>query len=430
MVLLARTTAAAIAAALLPLLFGGADANENYVCNNDDTNDCYCNPFTTEAYCGGGDESGDVWTQMSCTPYAYRPNTFNLANGLTPGMCGCAPNCDDPYLDVMSYGTGYVYGNKDYPNSDTNAWSANPDPAEWWLHGSTSKDDYFVFHGCDGAGIQSDCAGDIKYIERFNGLYSGGDIDKGYGTIPGEGICEGGPDGRNYCKFVHPGTMRVFDQYVGGWWGSTCESDADYNPNNMFGDPGMGCFNTNDCGSLASGGWDGKLCQHISDIPNKHGFNGRHPFADEEGSRFSFLLFPWRCDGGTGLDSNRFSYPTIEDWGSKCYVDNEPTPPYLEIYFGIITGLGKGEVPTIKLYRFDSDSSYDVKFINEGDPYYLYSVAFVKEGTKQQPTPEDAEPAPEVSDPANQTTSSGAALHVAATAIFAPLVAALMSEYM
>jgi len=364
-------------AATMLLLFVACKAddsgNDTFFCDNSGEN-CYCSPAEpdNQSFCGGGDESSDVWAQTTCTPYAYKPNTYNLQNGIDDSSCGCAPNCDDPYLDVMSYGAGYQDEGK-YVYAGTNVWAANPDPSIWWLpEGSGTKQDYFVFHGCDGAGLQSDCVGDIKYLERIQGLYNDDNLGivDGKGTVPEDGICGDFDYDRTYCKFVHPGTMRVHENYVGGWflkpsdWGKSCDP--------AFGDEGAGCINEDLCKSAASGGWDksNPLCDNILNIPNNF-FNGQHPFADVEGYHFSFVLYPWRCSPSGDDKNNLFSYPSITTNGHKCFVDNEPDPAplALEIYFGVLTSDKE-----IKLYRFNSDGDFNVNFINSDSPYSINSV--------------------------------------------------------
>ena len=374
-----------VASMALSLLITATEANDNdtFFCDGNGEN-CYCSPAETISgssplssadninFCGGGEASDDVWAQTICTPYAYKPNTYNIQNDFDKGTCGCQPNCNDPYLDVMAYGAGYKDEGGNV-HSDTNVWAANPDPSVWWIpQGSDTKQDYFVFHGCDGSGLQSDCMGDIKYVERIQGLYSDTKlgITDGVGTIPDEGICGNYDDGRTYCKFVHPGTMRMHDNYVGGWF--LKPSDAGVSCASGFGDEGAGCIWDGLCKSAASGGWDknNPLCDTILDIPNTY-FNGQHPFADVEGYHFSFALYPWRCDPSGDDTNNLFSYPSISKYGYKCYVDNEPDPAplALEVYFGVLTSDKE-----IKLYRFDSDANFDVNFINPGAPYTVYSV--------------------------------------------------------
>merc|ERR1712207_15967 len=75
---------------------------------------------------------------------------------------------------------------------------------------------FFVFHGCDGAGIMPDCVGDIKYVERI-------------GPISGDQnnlLCEDGftvkeiPNApynpRRRCEFRHPGLGKVYSDYAAG----------------------------------------------------------------------------------------------------------------------------------------------------------------------------------------------------------------------
>merc|ERR1712151_721860 len=243
----------------------------------------------------------------------------------------------------------------------------------------------------DGAGIQSDCLGDILYIERIEYHYDSGshedgqpDVIDGQASLDGndmdftnafpDGICNeysfnSGEDVRNLCKFVHPGTELVHNGYAGGWWGSENEGD-----DTAFGSNGMGYIKDDDFGSAATGQWIGPLQQNVQNIPNL--YDGGHPFGDE-GKTFSFMLFGWRCEN-SDADTNLFSYPSIASNYWKCFVDNEPGtlgyPPYVEIYFGTLTKDSDNK-DCIKLLRWDSDASGSISLVNEdAEPYVLYPV--------------------------------------------------------
>merc|ERR1712187_380913 len=75
------------------------------------------------------------------------------------GDCGN----EGSYLGIMANGQDFE-GGTDPTWKNVRAWAS-----DFIGKGNT---DYFVFHGCDGAGIQSDCLGDIKYIERIEYRYN------------------------------------------------------------------------------------------------------------------------------------------------------------------------------------------------------------------------------------------------------------------
>jgi len=376
-----------------------AVANENifaskeqyFFCKNGD--DCFCYPngyqdgYPDADFCGGGDQYGDAWTQLSCSPYQYKPNVANRENPKSDGSprddnCGCAPNCNDPYLDVISYGAGYKNEQAGYVMSGSNVWAS--DTNEWWLPaGSGTARDYFVFHGCDGAGLQSDCFGDIKYAEHIVGLHENdyynihdGKNLNGDDNPPngGYGICNDPNDnyGRTYCKFVHPGTMTYHQEYFGGF-----HSECNGFENTNMGDDGALCITKYDFKSTFSGPWKkGNLDKKVLNIPNDY-FGGQHPFADEAGYRFSFMMYPWRCNNGGSGVASLFSYPSIYQNGYECYVDNEPddsAPPHIEFYFGILLDNGVGD--EMWLHKFESDGDFNVNFVTGYDNFYkLFNVA-------------------------------------------------------
>lgn len=325
----------------------------------------------TANFCGG---STDPWTELSCSMYSYRPFTFNKAHGNDGQSCGN----DGVYLGIMANGENYDPSGNSNPNSNTNAWASDF---------SGNNEDYFVFHGCDGAGLQSDCVGDIKYIERLSYLYTDdntlqtdrvvdGMVSSGrkFGEAYPEGMCgqQDFPSGdqRTYCKFVHPGTERVYSDYHGGWWGVDADEDS------KFGSKGMGFIKEGDFASAASGDWSGPLKSNVMAIPDRN-FGGRHPFAGD-GDNFSFMLFDYRCEASPA-DSNYFSYPSIASNGRKCFVDNEPGslgyPPHVEIYFGTLTQ-DTGGKDMVKMLRWDSDVDGNITPANDDtdSPYITYPV--------------------------------------------------------
>lgn len=337
-----------------------------------DPEECDSHRSLDDQWCGGLD-TDSPWAQLSCTPVAYRPFTFNDDNGLD-GQTDCGN--DGAYLGIMAngqncrdpnqQGTGKDCSDSNYPNVNSNAWAGD-------FSGQGKNMDYWVFHGCDGAGLQSDCFGDIKYMERIGYRYTDtnmnpaindGKVDGGlsFAEAYPQGICEtdeigtGLDDWRTFCKFVHPGTGYVYSDYWGGWWGEESTVDTSYSSENMgtikFGD------GVNDCGdfmSKATGCWKGPLRSNVQEIPNQ--FGNSHPFSGD-GAMFSFMLYQWRCEDSTA-NHNKFSYPSITDNYKKCFVDNEPGnpglgyPPHVEIYFGTLTKCDDKDC--IKFLKWDSD---------------------------------------------------------------------------
>jgi hypothetical protein len=217
--------------------------------------------------------------------------------------------------------------------------------ARAWAH-YPSTSEYFVFHNCDGAGIQSDCLGDIKYIERFEGY-----------NAPGTPvICDGPDGGRNHCMFVHPASKTVFDKlnYWAGWY--------------MFGQ-----IDKSVCAAGGSRDWDPAVCSRILGING-----GKHPYINTGAVHlFSFLLYPWVCNSDPAMRNSNFLSPTLDntpdhpDKGWKCYADNEPLsppsgppgwPPQIEIYYFALyrTADGKDQLKYDKWAIADSDTPEQV----------------------------------------------------------------------
>jgi hypothetical protein len=230
---------------------------------------------------------------------------------------------------------------------DTVAGAAAGQGARAWTSYPGPPSDYFVFHNCDGAGIQSDCLGDIKYIERFEGR-----------NAPGTPVlCDGRDGNRNHCMFVHPSTGTVFGklQYWAGW----------YN---------FGKIDEGICKAGGTRSWNPAVCSRLLAI-----HAGRNPYDGTGAAHtFAFLLYPWVCNSDGAMKSSNFLSPTLDNTadrpahGWKCYADNEPGqrlasgqagwPPQIEIYFfGLYrTADGKDQLKYDKWAVADSDTPVEV----------------------------------------------------------------------
>merc|ERR1712176_669409 len=192
--------------------------------------------------CGGGPSAGDIEAQISCTSFPVK----------TSDTGSCTYQVTD---DInMPFYTGSPTG--------AQAWQAS------------GADDFFVFHGCDGAGLQTDCKGDLYYVEQYGPECQWGD--------PG---CEGdlnSNDLHNVCPFIHPGTGITYQWYNCGWWGDGED-------------------------------WaDGKMPWS----PN----NGLAPYT-LKGPSGNMFLYPWVCHQNPDRD---FSYFGVSDPHLNCFCDNEP----------------------------------------------------------------------------------------------------------
>lgn len=283
------------------------------IADNRNLNGGFCWASSSEKltnFCGGDPKTGSH--DISCSPFNYRPFLFNILNR-TPNPCG-----GSHYEDIVA---GAQNG------QGARAWGAFDG------NGNNIVKDYWVFHNCDGAGIQPDCAGDIKYIERLEGTNT-------------EPNCTKGSHGRNHCTFTHPDSGTTFGQfkYWAGWYGN-------------------GQITEDDCKSQATGNWGGGVCDKIAKIENP--YENDQNRVQGPGGAFSFMLFPWVCEADSNMVGSNFVWPTMSKWktttGWKCYADNEPGtkdvgwPPYIEIWLG---GLYKeGNTYTIRLDKWMVNNS-------------------------------------------------------------------------
>ena len=297
----------------------------------------FCRPEAPDPFCGG--ERRGAAGELSCTPFEYKPWTWQ--NRAKQAAGGQDPSwCNSPILKTLA---GAAFQTK-------RAWM-------YFKDGKGSRDtNYWVFHGCDGAGIMPDCAGDIKYVERF--YQPAADQSKVW--------CEGGitlqqvpkhgndPDhARRQCMFKHPGTGRIYSNYQAGEW-SWNETVV---PSWMV-------------ASKASGAWGygvGAMVQHI-----------RNPFPKPA---IVMVTYPWVCTpvGSNDDQSGLFTNPKTP--GAKCYFDNEPLsdgqgqpgyPPQLQVYWMQLDRDGEKDRLTVYGYFLDTKGGPSIKAMNHGQSWTLY----------------------------------------------------------
>ena len=320
---------------------GGSSSNYWVLCQNDPTipwcKDKYIS-YTEYGqfgqYCGYA--VTDKYDDLSCTPFQYKSyawaNTYNNFN--TQGTDWSNTNASDA-LDCNSGAAGDDYlDHLAYTPGETKGYGV-------WVAGSGTDADptwEYVFHACDGAGTQPDCAGDIRYVESFVG--QGNDPTTSLDKLPG------------YSTFKHPGTNKTYAAY---------QKEGD-SPGYMAGwQCGNGdVWKDQDCiQSKATGGWDtssqvepgNRLLNVIQKQACQSGETHIDILSDPANPRFSekcikapmgtvtqtIMTFPWVCsDSGNDaqkmpLKGNTFSYPTLTaSDGYKCYVNNEPSPDGLD----------------------------------------------------------------------------------------------------
>ena len=178
--------------------------------------------------------------------------------------------------------------------------------------GDGTKDtSYWVFHGCDGAGIMPDCKGDVLFLERFYGWA------KDQSTVWCQGENGGQPiridqvasrtnepnSNRRQCKFKHPGTGKIYENYEAGMW--------------QWGD-GSTQINLNNFISAATGGWSQRAENAVTSV--------RNPFPNGETVLYT-MTFPWVCTGIGGKESTNGLFTQTNTPGVKCYWDNESGAP-------------------------------------------------------------------------------------------------------
>lgn len=249
------------------------------------------------------------------------------------GTCCCGAFLVSVKADTICSGKSLKYGGGGPAQRDPSAQiSTTPYPAyleeslaEPWckaaeaseLSGSKSAmvwqadkyDDYWVFHGCDGAGLMADCLGGTQYVEHY--------IRTATKTAPNK--CSWGPidcsvpDNFDACwcphsesSFVHPGTSNVY-KYEAGQYTWCTDKDGKW-PDQEAKKPwwdNMGLKDTFDYGC----GTNDAITAFV-------------------------IMYPWVCNDSPGTDlsplwgDNENFYNGLpyskKTYQTNCYYDNEP----------------------------------------------------------------------------------------------------------
>lgn len=234
--------------------------------------------------CTDGCGSGAVFDCSSrggsCTPFSFMPNIDNQdCSWMDSGKFSSSP-----FLQLS--------------NEDS-----------YQSFSAAGFDDVWILHGCDGAGIQTDCAGDIMYLEHFD---SQGPVDLQ--------DCPVGTYGQDHTQcpaFYHQGKQESFRGYSCGWWRGYKEPVGIAEAN---GD-GIGALGPKEQPSdTETADYSGSLLAALGDCPSCAGGTAlEHPYAETSAlAYFTGASFPWVC---TYDGSSDVPYTGSQ---TNCYCDNEP----------------------------------------------------------------------------------------------------------
>merc|ERR1712151_1119109 len=170
-------------------------------------------------------------------------------------------------------------------------------------------DDVWILHGCDGAGIQTDCAGDIMYLEHFDSKSPVAEQDCPVGNY--------GQDHTQCPTFYHQGLQESLPGYSCGWWRGY---NSPVGIEEANGD-GIGALGPkeND-GDTQTGDYSSSLLDALRNCPDCAGGTAlEHPYAGTDAlAYFTGASWPWICTWG-GDGDMPYTGST-----ANCYCDNEP----------------------------------------------------------------------------------------------------------
>lgn len=165
-------------------------------------------PDGSGTYCGKTD---DGTTDLACTPFNFKP-----------------------FLNAQ---TDYCKREGGFPVAADSIDASVQDQHKVWR--APDEDGYWVFHACDGAGIQgSDCNGDTYYAEYISGIKPDSQPEPEKDCDLGTNVCNDleteGSEGsqqtpecrHNKCSHYHTGLNQWHD-YKCGWWNQGTIKDQD-----------------------------------------------------------------------------------------------------------------------------------------------------------------------------------------------------------
>jgi len=296
-------------AAAQPALRGGTNASRRL---SDSQVYCQDSGHTDNInWCGGG---GD----MSCTPWGFKVDWTDECDQHN-GHCWTPLECDgaDGQLIVGDDSSAGVYLPK---------WQLSDGS---WCDSKTCADqcggaNYYVFHTCDGAGLQSDCKGSQWYVEQlsqWNGQRSTNSGDPQPGEVHPQGSTQ------ISFNFYHHGTEQDYEWYWCGWWSKTSDWAG-------F-DASAGWMDNTNGGAEVSNSGNGHSPSWVKDA-----FGGQDADA-------TVALYPWICTidntaSKTGIQNGAAMY--AGDHGGdtwNCFCDNNgpngspgdsQPPPHYKLY--------------------------------------------------------------------------------------------------
>lgn len=195
----------------------------------------------------------------ACSPFRIQPNVDDQQ---------CASWRDSGRFETSNF---FQYSRVD----SYQAWQADGTSGTW------------VVHGCDGSGVQTDCRGDVLYLEHFNKPQKSLAPPCPAPPYPNNEPCPG---------FSHPGQPQghlSFGEYECGWWrGYKSPGDADLPKAaadaGLFGPAGAG------------GDYSQKLQKVLSNCPTCNGGTALvNPYTDAK-AYFTGGLWPWVCSTSGG----------------------------------------------------------------------------------------------------------------------------------
>merc|ERR1712232_1456904 len=157
---------------------------------------------------------------------------------------------------------------------------------------ASGADNYFIFHSCDGAGVQTDCLGQQMYIEQFGTQCPDNDWNQCEHAcdVTAPGSQDGSGAQHQQCSFYHPGKQVRYNSYRCGWWYAKNQFEYSYYGWNEYKD------------------W----FKHL----------GLEGYVDSYNPDGTMVLYDWTCHGDDG--SGKILEKFTGDANENCYCDNEP----------------------------------------------------------------------------------------------------------